>query len=701
MNNLPRPLQAISKTVILTATLLLALTCSAADVQFRDGLLLYVGRPETRQAIVTGCYDPAADAEVSIPASVSAGGVDYDVVGIGQEAFQALGHVTRISIPATVFSIGDYAFRNCTHLAAIDVAADNADFSSEGGVLFNKNKAWLIAFPQGLRTDGSYTVPSSVKYIDKGAFHSAKITGINLPSVLESIGDRAFYSCSELTAIDFPSGLLELGEEAFGFCRSLTTLKLSDRLPAIPARTFMNCYKLAGVTLPQRLRTIGAGAFSQCEALTEVELPASLDSLAPGAFSYCKALTQVNVAEANARFRSVGGIVFDKVLAALMLYPAGRTDSAYTLPASVTAIGEQAFYTNRYINNVSLPQQLRVIGDEAFRFCSKLKAMQVPDGVTAIGAGAFQECINMEALHLPTGLTEIADRLLYMSGVERLYIPAGVRRIGQQAFYLSPLMRIDLPDAVEEIDDQAFFDIAFLRNVRLGPQVRRIGSGAFAQCSFLQSIVLGPALTEVDYRAFFADNALADVFSLNATPPTLEQDAFTSEPSAMRLYVPMTAEEKYASAPSWGAFTNRRGISYKYLAADGNMVTVSADSLALLVPPHLPCVILSSRWQSDDPTVAPVDSLGLVRAVTPGTTSVWYLAGDTAGTEHRVRCQVTVVPAAVDGIDADEPATPLPGDGIYTLSGQRVSNDITAAAPGVYIVRRRGKAQKLMITAPR
>ena len=115
----------------------------------------------------------------------------------------------------------------------------------------------------------------------------------------------------------------------------------------------MHCDKVATLTLPQRLRTIGPSAFSQCEALPSVELPASLDSLAPGAFGDCKALTTVTIPEASNRFRSVGGILFDKSASTLLLYPAGRADSTYTVPEGIEEIGSQAFYTNRHITNVS------------------------------------------------------------------------------------------------------------------------------------------------------------------------------------------------------------------------------------------------------------------------------------------------------------------------------------------------------------
>ena len=84
----------------------------------------------------------------------------------------------------------------------------------------------------------------------------------------------------------------------------------------------------------------------------------------------------MTIPEASNRFRSVGGILFDKSASTLLLYPAGRADSTYTVPEGIEEIGSQAFYTNRHITNVSLPQSLRRICREAFRFCYRLGGRQ-------------------------------------------------------------------------------------------------------------------------------------------------------------------------------------------------------------------------------------------------------------------------------------------------------------------------------------
>ena len=94
MNSPTLPYHQALRPVILTVVLPLALSASA-DVQFRNSDILYVGRPATKQAIVKAYVGtPRTDVEISIPAQVSADGVQYDVVGIDQEAFQAQHRIT-------------------------------------------------------------------------------------------------------------------------------------------------------------------------------------------------------------------------------------------------------------------------------------------------------------------------------------------------------------------------------------------------------------------------------------------------------------------------------------------------------------------------------------------------------------------------------------------------------------------------------
>ena len=120
------------------------------------------------------------------------------VTSIEDEAFCDCSGLTSITIPDSVTSIGYYAFEGCTGLKSINVASDNDCFSSNNGVLFNKEKTELIKYPEG-KSETSYTIPNSVTSIGYAAFAGCTgLTSITISDSVTSIGGHAFCDCTGL-----------------------------------------------------------------------------------------------------------------------------------------------------------------------------------------------------------------------------------------------------------------------------------------------------------------------------------------------------------------------------------------------------------------------------------------------------------------------------------------------------------------------
>ena len=101
--------------------------------------------------------------------------VNDGITYIGQNAFSSLDYVTSISIPKSVISFGTDAFDDCERLKKIEVDINNQWLSSdENGVLFNKEKAEILRYPNynGVK---DYTVPGTVTKIGYGAFSNCTI----------------------------------------------------------------------------------------------------------------------------------------------------------------------------------------------------------------------------------------------------------------------------------------------------------------------------------------------------------------------------------------------------------------------------------------------------------------------------------------------------------------------------------------------
>lgn len=115
-------------------------------------------------------------------------------------AFGFCSNLTNIKIPGSVTKLEAGVFENCSNLLAIDVANDNPYYSSNNGVLFNKDKTKLIEFPGGIT--GIYEIPMEVQSIEGWAFFGCdKLTSITIPSSVSKIENYAFWNCSSLVEI--------------------------------------------------------------------------------------------------------------------------------------------------------------------------------------------------------------------------------------------------------------------------------------------------------------------------------------------------------------------------------------------------------------------------------------------------------------------------------------------------------------------
>ena len=114
------------------------------------------------------------------------------VTSIGDYAFQECENMPVITIPASVTNFGSYVFRSCFDLTNIMVDPQNPDYSSAGGVMFNKAQTTLVEYPEGIKA-ASYTISNGVTKIGNGAFIvSQNLTNIVIPDSVTCIGSNAF-----------------------------------------------------------------------------------------------------------------------------------------------------------------------------------------------------------------------------------------------------------------------------------------------------------------------------------------------------------------------------------------------------------------------------------------------------------------------------------------------------------------------------
>lgn len=257
--------------------------------------------------------------------------------------------------------------------------------------------------------------------------------------------------------VAIPKDVRSIASFVFHNHTEIERVKMADTVTNIGQGAFYGCTNLKNLSLSKGLTYIDDGAFGECDSLENFEIPASVQFIIEGAFYGSDSITQFSVSPDNQSFVSVDGVLYTKDMSAIVAYPAGRTDTAYTvaenagyvaawafhcaknlqtvnLPESVTAIGEEAFYASG-LTQVSLPAALTEIGTSAFSFCEALKSVEIKEGLTVIPTKAFSDCAALESVSLPKGLTGI----------------------GQMAFSNCPALKtVSIPSTLTDINENSF-----------------------------------------------------------------------------------------------------------------------------------------------------------------------------------------------------------------------------------------------------
>ena len=297
-------------------------------------------------------------------------------------AFSDCTALTSIEIPASVETIGNTAFSDCSSLAT-------------------------VTFEKGSR----------LKTIGNNAYYRCtSLTSIEIPASVETIEKKAFMHCSSLATVTFEKGSQlktiagDSYDGAFSDCTALTSIEIPASVETIEATAFKRCSKLTTITFEKGslLKTIGGGyyssyyhgAFSDCSSLTSIEIPASVETIEATAFKRCSKLTTITF-EKGSLLKTIGGGYYSSY------YHGAFSDcsslTSIEIPASVETIEATAFKRCSKLTTVTFEKgsQLKIIGggfdtNVGYRYIygafSELKNLMTVDMSACTQVEIIEEC---------------------------------------------------------------------------------------------------------------------------------------------------------------------------------------------------------------------------------------------------------------------------------------------------------------------
>lgn len=329
----------------------------AVGTEFIIDQLKYVVLTEsgTTGTVSVGAKDTSITGDIIIPETVTNNGITYTVTLLLNESTTGLlvncSNVTSLYISKTIIgTTNGYTynlFMGANGLRSINVDPDNQYFSSDNGVLYNKNKTNLIGYPRN-KLDSIFNMPDTVEKISNSSIrymiNSPKY--VNLSKNINDIEASNFRDCLKLIKLNIPyisnignsiiqgnTNLKELSYDAYSLNNNITGLN--------------------------KLRTLTIGSHVNSASLTQKS------------FTGCPNIQTVNV---DSQY------VVDHFKDFFPQITSSTSPLRYVnIGDSVTSIGDSAFLSGSSLREVTLGKNTSITNNNAFYDCNNLKYISKND----------------------------------------------------------------------------------------------------------------------------------------------------------------------------------------------------------------------------------------------------------------------------------------------------------------------------------
>ena len=485
---------------------------------------------------------------------------------IERGAFYGCSNLTNFQFPNTLESIGPQAFEGCTSIMLLELADGLVSIDS-------------CAFRNCSKL-GTVMLPSTLKHIGAKAFTGAPLSGIKElklgtgvfchslePPIIDNINafDENHYSNTLVTVPHSYVGSYRQNEmwdkftrispNSYDFIYNQLYYKLTGenevgvcmkkRITDAVSSTYYG-YDINHVVIPEQVEINGHTynvtsiedyTFTHSNGLYSVSIPKTVTSMGDNDLALYNTpdLSEIIVDEDNPVYDSRDNCkALIRTASNTLVSGASRS----TIPATVTAIKENAFYGNYGLSHIT-----------------------IPDNVKTIGKMAFTACFNLKSIDLSHSIEVLDTMVLAGSGLTSLDIPNSVKIINEAAVGLcNHLQSLNIPNSVKVIKAEAFKHCSELKSITIPNSVESIGWEAFYQCESLQNLTLGTGLTYLGSGAFncswpYTVHAIDTITCYATTPPPMDNYyTFESSYASAVLFVPEESIELYRNDENWKRF---------------------------------------------------------------------------------------------------------------------------------------------------
>ena len=371
--------------------------------------------------------------------------VPSTVTGIAYQAFDWTEKLSKIIMPPLekYYYTDNYGFP-ITSISLQEVVIDPSDpnLCSVDGVVFNKEQTKLLYFPTGRK--GTYSISSGVREIEALAFANSKLTNINIPNNVTTIGYGVFDNCTNLTSVTVKcnSYAKSYMEENYEYELNINHIT-STHLATVEPTCLEDGYSLYNCSCGENFETdyIDALGHSYGDWIIE-EATFTTKGYKYRNCTRCQEKEEEEIAKikVDISLNGDGSILAELNDDNTVLTISGRggmknysyEEKYQNFPPwysireqiksivikgesgnNVTTIGTNAFYNCTALTSVTIPNSVIVVGSGAFLDCSSLISVAIPNSSAEIGPHVFSGCTSLTSVTLPEQLKIIDVKLFW------------------------------------------------------------------------------------------------------------------------------------------------------------------------------------------------------------------------------------------------------------------------------------------------